>query len=141
MVNSASSKISEQTFTQKNFVDNQMVYLLALHTSALQTDSTKLKHDFIGLLFVAPDKTHYRLKDVTGLLLDGKYHMNRIKKSSAHTDHWRIWGGGGHARHTPPLMGPNSFIFAYIFTKKCPHRRSTAPLMVHAPPYARSWFL
>ena len=33
----------------------------------------------------ALDKTHYRLKDVTGLLLDGTYHMNRIKKGSAHT--------------------------------------------------------
>ena len=31
------------------------------------------------------DKTHYRLKDATGLLLDGKYHVNRIKKGSAHT--------------------------------------------------------
>ena len=28
---------------------------------------------------------HYRLKDVTGLLLDGTYHVNRIKKGSAHT--------------------------------------------------------
>ena len=31
------------------------------------------------------DKTHYRLKDATGLLLDGTYHVNRIKKGSAHT--------------------------------------------------------
>ena len=28
---------------------------------------------------------NYRLKDATGLLLDGTYHMNVIKKSSAHT--------------------------------------------------------
>ena len=28
---------------------------------------------------------HYRLKDVTGLLLDGTYHVNHIKKGSAHT--------------------------------------------------------
>ena len=33
----------------------------------------------------ALDKTHYRLKDATWLLLDGTYHMNRIKKGSAHT--------------------------------------------------------
>ena len=26
---------------------------------------------------------HYRLKDVTGLLLDGTYHVNHIKKGSA----------------------------------------------------------
>ena len=52
-----------------------------------QTDTTKFKQDFIGPLFVdtAIDKTHYRLKDATGLLLDGTYHVNRIKKGSACT--------------------------------------------------------
>ena len=61
-----------------------MVYLLAPHSSALQTDTTKFKQDFIGPLFIdtALDKTHYRLKDAMGLLLDGTYHMNRIKKGS-----------------------------------------------------------
>ena len=69
------------------FQDNQMVYLLALHASALQTNTMKFKQDFIGQLFIdtALDKTHYRLKDVTGLLLDGMYQVNRIKKGSAHT--------------------------------------------------------
>ena len=45
------------------------------------------KQDFIGPLFIdtALDKTHYRLKDATGLLLDGTYHMNHIKKGSACT--------------------------------------------------------
>ena len=64
------------------FQDNQMVYLLAPHASALQTKSTKFKQDFIGPLFIdtALDKTHYRLKDMTGLLLDGTYHVNHIKK-------------------------------------------------------------
>ena len=33
----------------------------------------------------AIDKTHYRLKDATGLLLDGTYHVNRIKKGSVCT--------------------------------------------------------
>ena len=62
-----------------------MVYLLAPHASALQMDTTKFKQDFIGPLFIdtALDKTHYRLKDVTGLLLDGTYHVNYIKKGSA----------------------------------------------------------
>ena len=71
----------------KTFQDNQMIYLLAPHSSALQTDTTKFKQDFIGPLFIdtAIDKTHYRLKDTTGLLLDGTYHVNRIKKGSAHT--------------------------------------------------------
>ena len=69
------------------FQDNQMVYLLAPHASALQTNTMKFKQDFIGPLFIdtALDKTHYRLKDMTGLLLDGTYHVNHIKKDSAHT--------------------------------------------------------
>ena len=64
-----------------------MVYLLAPHSSALQTDTTKFKQDFNGPLFkdTALDKTHYRLKDATGLLLDRMYHVNHIKKGSAHT--------------------------------------------------------
>ena len=64
-----------------------MVYLLAPHLSALQTDTTKSKQDFIDPLFIdtALDKTHYRLKDSTGLLLDGIYHVNQIKKGSART--------------------------------------------------------
>ena len=67
------------------FQDNQMVYLLALHASALQMNTTKFKQDFIGPLFIdmALDRTHYRLKDATGLLLDGTYHVNCIKKGSA----------------------------------------------------------
>ena len=36
--------------------------------------------------------------------------------------------GGGGAGRTPPPMGPNSFIFAYIFTEKCLHQRSMLPL-------------
>ena len=69
------------------FQDNQMVYLLAPHASALQTNTTKFKQDFIGPLFIdtALDKTHYRLKDTTGLLLDSTYHVNRIKKGSVCT--------------------------------------------------------
>ena len=64
-----------------------MVYLLAPHASVIQTNTMKFKQDFIGPLFIdtALDKTHYRLKDTTGLLLDGTYHMNHIKKGSART--------------------------------------------------------
>ena len=64
-----------------------MVYLLVLHVSALQTNTMKFKQDFIGPLFIDTtlDKTHYRLKYATGLLLDGMYHVNCIKKGSAHT--------------------------------------------------------
>ena len=64
-----------------------MVYLLAPHSLTLQTNTMKFKQDFIGPLFIdtALDKTHNRLKDATGLLLDSTYHMNQIKKGSAHT--------------------------------------------------------
>ena len=64
-----------------------MVYLLAPHASVLHTNTTKFKQDFNGPLFIdtALDKTHYRLKDTTGLLLESRYHMNHIKKGSACT--------------------------------------------------------
>ena len=69
------------------FQDNQMVYFLVPHASALQTNTMKFKEDFIGPLFIdtALNKTHYRLKDMTGILLDGTYHVNHIKKGSACT--------------------------------------------------------
>ena len=60
-------------FTKEEiFKDNQMVYLLEPHSSALQTSTMKFRQDFIGPLFIdtALDKAHYRLKDATGLLLD-----------------------------------------------------------------------
>ena len=75
-------------FTKEEIFENgQMVYLLAPHSSALQTSKTKFRQDFIGSLFIdtALDKTHYRLKDATGLLLNGTYHVNHIKRGSAHT--------------------------------------------------------
>ena len=69
---------TKQYTKEEIFQDDQMVYLLAPHSSALQTDTTKFKQDFIGPLFIdtALNKTHYRLKDATGLLLDGMYHVN-----------------------------------------------------------------
>ena len=64
-----------------------MVYLLAPHSSAYQMSTMKFWQDFIGPLFIdtALDKTHYRLKDATNLLLDSTYHMNCIKKGSVRT--------------------------------------------------------
>ena len=78
---------NRQYTDEEIFQDDQMIYLLTPHLSALQTDTTEFKQDFIGPLFIDTtiDKTHYRLKDATGLLLDGTYHVNRIKKGSAHT--------------------------------------------------------
>ena len=81
-------KMRTKQYTKEEILqDDQMVYLLGPHLSALQTDTTKFKQDFIGPLFIdtALDKTHYGLKDATGLLLDGMYHMNQIKKGSVHT--------------------------------------------------------
>ena len=80
-------KNNKQYINEEIFQDDQMAYLLAPHSSALQTDTTKFKQDFIGPLFIdtALDKTHYMLKDANGLLLEGMYHVNRIKKGSAHT--------------------------------------------------------
>ena len=75
-------------FTEEEiFEDNQMVYLLAPHSSALQMSTMKFRKYFIGPLFIDTtlDKTHYRLKDATGLLLDGTDHVNHIKKGSAQT--------------------------------------------------------
>ena len=71
-------KKNKQYTNEEIFQDDQMVYLLAPHLSALQTDTTKFKQDFIAQLLIdtALDKTHYRLKDATGLLLDGMYHVN-----------------------------------------------------------------
>ena len=82
-------KKNRQYTNKEIFQDDQMIYLLAPHSSALQTDTTKFKQDFIGPLFIdtAIDKTHYRLKDTAGLLLDGTHHMNRIKKGSVCTPH------------------------------------------------------
>ena len=71
-------KKTKQYIKEEIFQDDHIVYLLAPHSSALQTNTTKFKQDFIGPLFIdtALDKTHYRLKDATGLLLDGMYHVN-----------------------------------------------------------------
>ena len=71
---------TKQYTKEEIFQDDQMVYLLAPHSSTLQANTTKLKQDFIGPIFIdtALDKTHYRLKDATGLLLDGMYHVNCI---------------------------------------------------------------
>ena len=64
-----------------------MEYLLAPHSSTLQTSTMKFRQDFIGPLLIntSLNKSHYRLKDATELLLDGTYHVNHIKRGSACT--------------------------------------------------------
>ena len=94
-------KKNKQYTNEEIFQDDQMVYLLAPHSSALQTDTTKFKQDFIGPLFedTALDKTHYRLKDATGLQLDGMYHMNYIKKGSVRTPQGIVSTFDGYEKH------------------------------------------
>ena len=80
-------------FTKEEiFENNQMVYLLAPHSSALQMSTMKFRQDFIGLLFIDTtlDKMDYRLKDATSLLLDGTYHVNCIRKGSVHTPQGKV---------------------------------------------------
>ena len=65
-----------------------MVYLLAPHSSALQTDTTKFKQDFIGPLFLdtALDKMHDRLKDATGFLIG--WHISCELNQERHSMHF-----------------------------------------------------
>ena len=44
-----------------------------------------------------------------------------------------IGGSGGACRRTSPPTGPNSFIFAYIFTEKCSRWRPKPPKMGPRP--------
>ena len=79
-------KNRNRKFTKEEiFEDDQIVYLLAPHSSALQMSTMKFRQDFIGPLFIDTtlDKIHYRLKDATGLLLDGTYHHQ--ERFSMHT--------------------------------------------------------
>ena len=41
---------------------------------------------------------------------------------------------GGSPRARPPPTGSISFVFAYVFAKKCTHRRLAPPQQVGAPP-------
>ena len=43
---------TKQYTKEETFEDDQMLYLLAPHSSALQTDTMKFRQDFIGPLFI-----------------------------------------------------------------------------------------
>ena len=62
-----------------------MTAAYATNTFASEALSGLSPFQLVFLRDPALDKTHYRLKDVTGLLLDGTYHVNHIKKGSACT--------------------------------------------------------
>ena len=67
----------------ESFSENDIVYLLAPHASALQTNAQKFRQDYVGPLAIDTkiDETHYLLKDITGRTLKGDYHINRIKRA------------------------------------------------------------
>ena len=66
------------------FEENDLVYLLAPHSSSLQTNAQKFRQDYVGPLAIDTkiDETHYLLKDVQGRTLKGDYHINRIKHAA-----------------------------------------------------------
>ena len=87
-------KNRNKQFTKEEiFKNNQMVYLLAPHSSALQMSTTKFRQDFIGPLFIDTtlDKMHYRLKDAISLLLVHVPCELYQERFSAHTT--------GHSEH------------------------------------------
>ena len=67
----------------ETFVENDIVYLLAPHASALQSNTQKFRQDYVGPLVIDMqiDDTHYLLKDITGRTLKGDYHINRLKRA------------------------------------------------------------
>ena len=66
----------------ETFADNDIVYLLVPHASALQSNAQKFRQDYVGPLAMDTkiDDTHYLLKDITGRTLKGDYHINRLKR-------------------------------------------------------------
>ena len=67
----------------ETFKENDIVYLLAPHASALQSNAQKFRQDYVGPLVIDTkiDETHYLLKDVTGRTLKGDCCINHIKKA------------------------------------------------------------
>ena len=66
----------------ETFAENDIVYLLAPHASALQSNAQKFRQDYVGPLAIDTkiDDTHYLLKDITSHTLKGDYHINRLKR-------------------------------------------------------------
>ena len=67
----------------ETFAENDIVYLLAPHVSALQSNTQKFRQDYVGPLAIDTkiDDTHYLLKDITSHTLKGDYHINRLKRA------------------------------------------------------------
>ena len=67
----------------ETFNENDIVYLLAPHAPALQSNAQKFRQDYVGPLAIDMkiDDTHYLLKDITSHTLKGDYHINRLKRA------------------------------------------------------------
>ena len=65
-----------------------LVYLLAPSASALQTNSKKIRLDFVGPLVIQQmlDQSHTVLETLEGHRLPGIFHVNRIKVAWVRTD-------------------------------------------------------
>ena len=67
----------------ETFAENDIVYLLVPHASALQSNAQKFRQDYVAPLAIDTkiDDTHYLLKDITSCTLKGDYHINRLKRA------------------------------------------------------------
>ena len=79
---SRASEQAKKVRSNKIWKDNMIVYLLAPHNSTLgKTNSRKIKLSYIGPLILKErlDDGHCILSDLTGRILRGTYHTNRLK--------------------------------------------------------------
>ena len=62
----------------ENYEPSNLVYLLAPYSSSLQSSAQKFHQAYVGPLAIDTklDDTHYLLKDVTGRMLPGDFHIN-----------------------------------------------------------------
>jgi hypothetical protein len=65
----------------RHYSEGQLVAVLSPTHAALQTDSRKFKHDYIGPLVIRTilDDTHVLLETLEGQTLNSPYHVNRLK--------------------------------------------------------------
>ena len=71
----------------ETYEPNDLVYLLAPYSSALQSSAQKFRQDYVGPLAIDTklDYMHYLLKDITGRTLPGDFHINHIKRAKEET--------------------------------------------------------
>ena len=70
------------------FSEDMLVYLLAPSASALQTNSKKIRLDYVGPLVIKEmlDRSHALLETLEGQRLTGIFHVNRLKIAWLRTD-------------------------------------------------------